>query len=256
MLGGAGTLRHRDDQCIRQRRRAREIGIADRTPNFRASYNAENTTPRLSAEPSTMRRGTVPAPSGSTIRATPTKSASASLGIKRRDMCSKLARQTEARALRPPPETRLWVVGGVVMLLPADGNSMLPGGVWRSNPRRGSVRDRTASRSPGTAGERARMGDLATTGSPARRADGRVACADASCRRSRISIEGGTLARKSTMASPLRRAALRPEGCTGTSGVDTLRLPAESNPGRVSVRTACCTWMEMKGGRCVGTVLR
>src|SRR5512138_1808513 len=31
-----------------QRRSARAMGIADRTPNFRASYDAEHTTPRLS----------------------------------------------------------------------------------------------------------------------------------------------------------------------------------------------------------------
>src|SRR4051812_23073799 len=57
---------------------AREIGIADRTPNLRVSYDAEQTTPRLSADPPTMSRGSLPAPSGSTIRATATKNASAS----------------------------------------------------------------------------------------------------------------------------------------------------------------------------------
>src|SRR6185437_820180 len=53
-------------------------GIADRTPNCLVSYDAEQTTPRLSAEPPTMSSGARPAPSGSTNRATATKNASAS----------------------------------------------------------------------------------------------------------------------------------------------------------------------------------
>ena len=59
-------------------RSARAIGMADRTPNFRASYEAEHTTPRLSRVPPTMSSDALPAPSGSTIRATATKNASAS----------------------------------------------------------------------------------------------------------------------------------------------------------------------------------
>ena len=55
-----------------QSRRARAIGIADRTPNLRTSYDAEQTTPRLSREPPTIRRDAFPAPSGSTARATAT----------------------------------------------------------------------------------------------------------------------------------------------------------------------------------------
>ena len=51
-------------------RKAREMGIADRTPNFLASYDAEQTTPRLSRVPPTMRNVAFPAPSGSTILAT------------------------------------------------------------------------------------------------------------------------------------------------------------------------------------------
>src|SRR6185437_1539424 len=70
-----------------QRRNACDTGIADRTPNALVSYEAEQTTPRLSAEPPTMRRGARPAPSGSTNRATATKNASASasrtLGMRR-----------------------------------------------------------------------------------------------------------------------------------------------------------------------------
>ena len=61
-----------------QSRNARAMGIADRTPKRRASYDAEHTTPRLSRGPPTMRSGSFPAPSGSTIRATATKNASAS----------------------------------------------------------------------------------------------------------------------------------------------------------------------------------
>jgi hypothetical protein len=61
-----------------QSRSAREIGIADRTPNFLVSYEAEHTTPRLPAAPPTIRNGALPAPSGSTMRATATKNASAS----------------------------------------------------------------------------------------------------------------------------------------------------------------------------------
>src|SRR3954466_9784386 len=63
---------------------AREIGIAERTPNFRASYDAEQTTPRLSRVPPTMSSGSFPAPSGSTILATATKKASASASRIRR----------------------------------------------------------------------------------------------------------------------------------------------------------------------------
>ena len=55
-----------------QSRSARAMGIAERTPNFRVSYEAEQTTPRLSREPPTMRSLALPAPSGSTARATAT----------------------------------------------------------------------------------------------------------------------------------------------------------------------------------------
>src|SRR5690242_3880928 len=65
---------------------AREIGIADLTPNFRASYDAEHTTPRLSRVPPTINSGSRPAPSGSTIRATATKNASASARRIRRSL--------------------------------------------------------------------------------------------------------------------------------------------------------------------------
>src|SRR5688500_11333901 len=64
---------------------AREIGIADRTPNLRVSYDAEQTTPRLSRDPPTIRSGALPAPSGSTILATATKNASASARRTRRE---------------------------------------------------------------------------------------------------------------------------------------------------------------------------
>src|SRR5687768_17634811 len=57
------------------RRNAREIGIADRTPNLRVSYDAEHTTPRLSRVPPTMSSGVLPAPPASTTRATATKNA-------------------------------------------------------------------------------------------------------------------------------------------------------------------------------------
>ena len=66
------------------RRSAREIGIADRTPYLRVSYDAEQTTPRLSRVPPTMSKGSRPAPSGSTSRATATKNASASARRMRR----------------------------------------------------------------------------------------------------------------------------------------------------------------------------
>src|SRR5688500_4589471 len=64
--------------------RARAIGIAERTPNFRVSYDAEQTTPRLSRDPPTIRRRALPAPRGSTMRATATKNASASARRTRR----------------------------------------------------------------------------------------------------------------------------------------------------------------------------
>jgi hypothetical protein len=41
------------------------MGIAERTPNFRVSYDAEQTTPRLPAAPPTINNGALPAPSGS-----------------------------------------------------------------------------------------------------------------------------------------------------------------------------------------------
>ena len=41
------------------------VGMAERTPNLRVSYEAEQTTPRLSREPPTIRSGAFPAPSGS-----------------------------------------------------------------------------------------------------------------------------------------------------------------------------------------------
>src|SRR5688572_18740380 len=63
---------------------ARAIGIAERTPNFRVSYDAEHTTPRLSRDPPTISRRALPAPSGSTMRATATKNASASARRTRR----------------------------------------------------------------------------------------------------------------------------------------------------------------------------
>jgi hypothetical protein len=61
-----------------QSRSACEIGIADRTPNTRVSYEAEQTTPRDPGRPPTIRSGDLPAPSGSVMRATATKNASAS----------------------------------------------------------------------------------------------------------------------------------------------------------------------------------
>src|ERR1044071_1087512 len=54
------------------RRAAREIGSPARSPKARASYEAEQTTPRLLARPPTTRRRALPAPSGSTRRATAT----------------------------------------------------------------------------------------------------------------------------------------------------------------------------------------
>lgn len=48
------------------------IGIADLTPYFLVSYDAEQTTPLLSAAPPTMSSFACPAPSGSTILATAT----------------------------------------------------------------------------------------------------------------------------------------------------------------------------------------
>jgi hypothetical protein len=55
-----------------QSRSARAIGIADRTPYFLVSYDAEHTTPLLPAAPPTMSSLACPAPSGSTMRATAT----------------------------------------------------------------------------------------------------------------------------------------------------------------------------------------
>jgi hypothetical protein len=60
------------------------VGIADRTPNARVSYDAEQTTPRPAGDPPTMSSGARPAPSGSTRRATATKKASASTRRMRR----------------------------------------------------------------------------------------------------------------------------------------------------------------------------
>src|SRR5687768_14386275 len=57
---------------------ARAIGIAERTPYWRASHDAEQTTPRLPRRPPTIRSVALPAPSGSTSRATAAKNASAS----------------------------------------------------------------------------------------------------------------------------------------------------------------------------------
>ena len=68
-----------------QSRNARAIGMAERTPNRRASYDAEVTTPRPDRPP-TMSSGARPAPSGSASRATATKKASASARRMRRDM--------------------------------------------------------------------------------------------------------------------------------------------------------------------------
>src|SRR5712691_5181813 len=61
-----------------QGRSALDIGIADRSPNARVSYEAEHTTLRLPGRPPTISNGARPAPSGSTARATATKKASAS----------------------------------------------------------------------------------------------------------------------------------------------------------------------------------
>src|ERR1019366_7612154 len=61
-----------------QSRSACAIDIADRTPNALVSYDAEHTTPRLPGRPPTMSSCALPAPSGSTERATATKKASAS----------------------------------------------------------------------------------------------------------------------------------------------------------------------------------
>src|SRR5688500_4488103 len=58
--------------------------MAERTPNCRTSYDAEQTTPRLPAAPPTIRRRARPAPSGSTRRATAAKNASASTRRMRR----------------------------------------------------------------------------------------------------------------------------------------------------------------------------
>jgi hypothetical protein len=54
------------------------IDIADRTPYWRASHDAEQTTPRLPRLPPTISSGDFPAPSGSTSLATAAKKASAS----------------------------------------------------------------------------------------------------------------------------------------------------------------------------------
>src|SRR5688500_447077 len=51
---------------------ARDIGIAERTPYLRVSYEAEHTTPLLSLDPPTIRSRAFPAPSGSIMRATAT----------------------------------------------------------------------------------------------------------------------------------------------------------------------------------------
>jgi len=67
---------------------AREIGMAERTPNLRASYEAEQTTPRLPGAPPTIRSRARPAPSGSTSLATATKNASASASRMRRGFVS------------------------------------------------------------------------------------------------------------------------------------------------------------------------
>ena len=51
------------------KRSACDMGMADFTPNARASYEAEQTMPRPSAVPPTRRYGARPAPSGSAHRA-------------------------------------------------------------------------------------------------------------------------------------------------------------------------------------------
>jgi hypothetical protein len=61
------------------------MGIPDRTPNVRASYEAEQTTPRPSGLPPTRRWGARPAPSGSTILATAQNMASQSASKMRGD---------------------------------------------------------------------------------------------------------------------------------------------------------------------------
>ncbi len=53
-----------------QSRRAWAVGMPDRTPNFRAAYDAEVTTPRPCGEPPTSSSSALPAPSGSVNRAT------------------------------------------------------------------------------------------------------------------------------------------------------------------------------------------
>ena len=92
---GTGTQVASGQSCS-----ARAIGMAERTPKARHSYDAEHTTPRLPGRPPTMRRGARPAPSGSTMRATATKNASASASRMRRaaDMRSKIP-AVEARPL-------------------------------------------------------------------------------------------------------------------------------------------------------------
>ncbi len=69
-------------------RSACEMGIAERTPNARVSYEAEHTTPRDPGRPPTMSSGALPAPSGSAMRATATKNASASARRIRRSVTS------------------------------------------------------------------------------------------------------------------------------------------------------------------------
>ena len=81
---------------------AREIGIAERTPCSRASYDAEHTTPRLPGAPPTISNDARPAPSGSTCRATATKNASASARRMRRGSGSCSVGGIETRSNREP----------------------------------------------------------------------------------------------------------------------------------------------------------
>src|SRR5690349_14188431 len=73
-----------------QRRSACAIGIAERTPKARVSHEAEQTTPREPGRPPTMSSVALPAPSGSVIRATETKKASASAWRMRRAVMTEI----------------------------------------------------------------------------------------------------------------------------------------------------------------------
>jgi hypothetical protein len=83
MLHAAGASGHRHAQRVGHRPEAREIGIADRTPKLRVSYEASR-PPLGCRRAADDQQGRLAAPSGSTERATATKNASASTRRMRR----------------------------------------------------------------------------------------------------------------------------------------------------------------------------